>query len=305
MKMRKLLKTLALVAGIVSGTSAFAAGGNVYEIRPCSQDGTGVSAYRTKNNPMTSGETVYFNVRVGWRGPTFGLFGLQHNPASPNSMEIDSVLYPLQIGIYVSGELRYATLVDVKSLYTGMTDLIFSYTTRTGDFALPIVLATGNGAYYNDPSTIDPDAPAFLFGNTDKWFVKDGAGENCNFCFGNTFPGASLQPEGAPLKDASLAQCGFFVQTIDFDDKWETAGTLWRSVHEGSTVTVGATPSLVSSAVLTNAVTLYVWTMDKDAVAISGGEEVDIVTGYSGGSPVTLRTKIGKVMIAGGQTLPA
>ena len=164
MRMTKLIKTVALAAGLASAASAYAAGGDIYEIRPCNYDGTSRAAYATAAQPLNSGETVYFNVRLVQRtiGDPNSTWKLQH--IGLNSEAVDW-LFPLEIGIYVSGQLRYAKLVDIKSVYTGYTDLIFSYTTQSGDFALPIVLATGEGGSV----TYDDSTDAYLLHNTDKW----------------------------------------------------------------------------------------------------------------------------------------
>ena len=299
MKTGKILKTLALVAGLASGTAAYAANGDIYEIRPCDSQGKTVSAYTTIDSPMTSGETVYFNLRLVQRtkGDTTTTWKLAH--VGLNEQIIDDLLFPLEIGIYVSGELRWAKLEDVKNLSSrpSFTDFIFSYTTRPGDFALPIVLACEDGSVQ-----YSSNANNYLLNNTDKWKITTDSGSEPNMFIG-THSGYTAPDPGSPVKDWALTKCGFYVKTVDFDSKWESAGTLWRSVHEGSTITVGQTPSLVMSAAAEDKVSLYVWSTDDSAVAVSGGEVKELVVGYdSGANPITKTTRVGKVTIEGGAT---
>jgi hypothetical protein len=102
---------------------------------------------------MTSGESLYFKVRLIRRSKTDNNSTWTIKPNFGNMPSGDYEVFPeefkLGLGIYVSGQVRYAVLDSWKSGTvdsTGLfTDLIFKYKTRAGDVALPIVLATENG----------------------------------------------------------------------------------------------------------------------------------------------------------------
>lgn len=296
----KILKFATLAAGLAFGSAASAAGGDIYEIRPCTVDGTAKEAYATIDSPLTSGESVYFKVRLIQRQARMpsSVWKIEHVGAG--SEIVDDVLYPLQIGIYVSGQLRYATLIDSTSdADTGFTDLVFEYKTRAGDFALPIVLATAEGpASYSDSSL------SYLLNplRTAKWRITNDDGNTCNFWFW-TQNWYVTPPDGTRAQDYSLSKCGFYVQTIDFDSVWEEAGTLWRSVHQNSTICVPVAPSLEAKAAPEDAVTLYVWSTDENAVKVRTSDPpVNLVTGFDGeGNPLTTPTQVGTVTLAGGQ----
>ena len=167
----KLIKTLALVAGLAAGSAAFAAG-DIYEIVPCTQDGTAllgpVSSVRA---PLVAGEQVYFKIRLArtaammaandkWTLVPRGLTDIQQ--------AMDWYFSRLMIGIYVSGRLTYARYENYVDSAPNIRDFIFSYKMQPGDFALPIRLA-GNGgpAGYGDSST------EYLLLNNDKWSIED------------------------------------------------------------------------------------------------------------------------------------
>ena len=208
------------------------------------------------------------------------------------SQLVDDALYPLQIGIYVSGQLRYATLIDASSnAASGFTDLVFEYKTRAGDFALPVVLAAVSSSGDSVPASDSDESLSYLLNRTDKWSLGNDAGQNCNLWFWTPeFP--VTPPDGTRSQDYSLSQSGIYVQTVDFDGEWEVAkgepGQLWRSVHQNSTITVGATPKLEAIAAPDDAVTLHVWSTDDSAVRIKGGHVEKIVVGYDVGDTVSI-----------------
>ncbi|MGN0854053.1 MAG: LamG domain-containing protein [Kiritimatiellia bacterium] len=303
----KILKFVLLVAGFAAGISAYAAtDGDIYEIRPCTAVGGQHDPYATIASPLTSGETVYFNVRLMQRTVTDSVWRLE--TTSPvYDKEVALALQPLQIGIYVSGELRYADLVeDVTREDDGFTDLIFAYTTRPGDYALPIVLAVNDASNAVQPAT-DTDTGFSYHLNparTGKWQIVNDAGQTANLWFLDTPVKPVSPPEGGTRRrDYSLEKCGFYVQTVDFDDDWEVEegadDELWRSVHEKSSITIGQTPSLVVTAPVTNAVTLYVWSTDESAVKIKGGTKRTLTIGSN--PTTTAEVIMGEITIAGGQ----
>ena len=109
----KMFKIAVVAFALVSGSAALAAaGGDIYEIRPCLRDGTSTESYATAAAPTNSGVKLYFNMRLFARDPGFAdsVWKIKHKGATDEL--IDDALFPLQIGIYVSGKLTYATLVE-------------------------------------------------------------------------------------------------------------------------------------------------------------------------------------------------
>ena len=313
MTTKKILKFLTLAAGLFVGSAAVA--GDIFEIRPCTAIGEAVPAYATIDNPMTSGEDVYFNVRL--LRSEYGensIWYLDHT--NIGSEEVDWAINPLQIGIYVSGELRYADLVSCAphktagGVYDGFTDFIFAYKTRPGDFALPIVLALNDKTPASDSDTGFEYLINYRgeFGTANGvWRVTNRNGETAVFSFkapGTILPG-TFSPDGDRVTDYSLSKCGFYVKTIDFDPEWEIPQTepnkLWRSVHQNSSITVGLTPKLVAAAAPEDKVTLHVWSTSTNCVEIKGGRTVDLVTGYNGTEPIVVPTQVGDITFSGGQ----
>ncbi len=293
----KIVKTLALIAGLVAGSHAYAAG-NIYEIVPCSEDGKVVeSPVATLESPLVAGETLYFKLRMPrtmamktagekWRLEYIG----------SGSLSVDAALSPLKLGIFVSGELTYATYTGYVDSGEDVREFIFSYTTRRGDFALPIRLAgnDGNPVGYGDSSS------EYMLLNADKWAVVSTNSGNATFQFGNSeFSVSSAYPSGRQL-DYSLAMAGFYVKTIDFDSEWES-DDYWRIVNSGATTTQSLTPKLVAASAPSNAVSLYVWSMNDDIVSINGGTDVEMVVGYNSGTPVKQTAKVGTITFAAGQ----
>ena len=141
----KLIKTLALVAGLAAGSPALA-DGNIYEIVPCTQTGAALSGpIASVRNPLVAGETVYFKLRMP-RTQAMKAAGRHWTIVHHGMSEVvDDYWSPLSIGIYVSGQLTFAKYAGYVDSATDIRDFIFSYTTRPGDFALPIRLAGPNG----------------------------------------------------------------------------------------------------------------------------------------------------------------
>ena len=302
----KIAKSLVLAAGL-SAAGGASAEGHIYEIFPCDEVGNFAAPYATIDKPLTSGENLFFKVR---------LINQQTTPTSTDEEkqkstwylkynglgvpEVEELVNPLQIGIYVSGQLRYATLLSCEDhADTGFTDLIFNYKTMAGDFALPIVLANAEGA-----ASESQEAKAYLLNSrNNKWEIANQNGDAFQFYFWTGGrPVTPPEADGTRHSDYSLAQAGFYVQSVDFSSEWEADGDIWRSVHEGSTMTVGSTPSLVVCAPADNAVTLHVWSEDETAVRIKGGVK-RTVTYFDAATNAKVDKEVvmGDITIAGGQ----
>ena len=307
--MKKLLKTLVCALGLAAGLSARAAdNGDVYEIRPCNAAGETI-APRTIDDPLQSGQTFYFRMRLIGRSDVDINEAWQVKYVGTGT----AAVFPLQIGLYVTdtpggtgtGPIRWATLVNAPAPQqingTYYTDLIFSYTVEPGEFALPIRLAAdatspitdanSSTAFYFDPLTIG------------AWSIVTDSGKTCNFWLWQ--PDRTVQPPetDSPLSDMTLAKCGFYVQTIDFDNSWQVAQTeaepVWRTIHKNSTTPKnGIAPSLTARAAVSQAVTLYVWSEDDSIITVDGGEAKELATDNDGSR---ISTHVGKVTIYGGE----
>ena len=300
MKTIKYLASAATAALLALGSpfAASAANGNIFDIRPSDEFGAIVSGpVSSAENPLGGGEKVNFVVRMAkasnaststkWRLKHIGL----------NSEAVDAALNPFGIGIYVSGEIRIATLKSVLSTGDYFSDFVFEYVTKPGDFALPIVLANKNGQPASDAAVADleyyisPSARAV-------WTIVDEAGTPANFWFGN--PG---YPTGEmSLQDYSLRGAGFYVKTIDFDANYEVpsadpATAIWRTVHQDSSIPGGATPSLELAGMPTNSVTLYVWSLNQTGVRILNGTERDVHMT----ADTTAKRTVGEIKIEAGK----
>ena len=265
--------TVALFA-LVSPLVASAANGNIFDIRPCDEFGTIVSGpVASADAPLGGGEKVNFVVRMAktdnssastkWRLKHIGL----------NSEAVDAALNPFGIGIYVSGEIRIATLKSVLSTGDYFSDFVFEYVTKPGDFALPIVLANGNGKPASDGAVEDL---SYLINPAANgvWSIVDEHGAPANFWFGTpAYPTTGY----ASSLDYSLRGAGFYVKTIDFDSNFEdSANGIWRTVHQNSTITGGTTPSIEVTGMPTNAITLYIWSLNETGVKLANGTERNI-----------------------------
>ncbi len=106
---------LSVLISMFAAASVFAAG-DIYEIRPCTENGVNTSPYATYENPLGSGTSnIYFNVRLKLRGDRNNpnrddlrrKYTLEYWDPTATYQEIyDAVQNPLKIGIYVSGKLR-------------------------------------------------------------------------------------------------------------------------------------------------------------------------------------------------------
>ena len=166
-------KVIMMLLGIAFAGAAWAAFGDIYSIIPLSEGGKG---YMT-------GETVKFRVRLVARNygtPNPTAYQLVYTGSGTEAE--DKVSNPLQLGIVVSGQLRGATITEVKPAEISgdptvnpYTDLICEYVVQSGDTASLIMLAL-NGSTESAP--IIPDSVdavndfGYCFINGDKWDLR-------------------------------------------------------------------------------------------------------------------------------------
>lgn len=313
--MKKKLTTLALTAALAlfAGFFANAAEGDIYDIVPCDENGVDRGAWTIPDDPFGSGVDVYFKVRLVARefsgGAAVSLWRLDYDGLIPEN--IAEALYPMEIGIYVSGKQTYASLVSVKQEGNFTTALVFKYTTKPGDFAMPIRLATvsgpagdsiANGAYVFNP--FNPNWKMVRY-DADNNKIDD-----CGWLFtaDNARITRAVTDIGrAPVSDYSLGECGIYVKTVDFSADDESTD-YWRTVHENSTITGGGvSPRLEIAAPSVEKRTFYVWSSDESKIKVKASGSVTV-------SPVTMRVdddpshtetfQVAKIEFEGGSSAP-
>ena len=305
--MKKKLTSLVLTAaiGLFGYLSASAASGDIFSITRCDENGIDLTGPATTAAvPFGAGKELYFKVRLQARNQISALAGKKWHMEyyGIGSEIVANALTPMQIGVYVSGRLDYATYVTDWAEGDTCTAVIFKYVTKPGDFARPIRLATATGP----AGDVRSDSEYYFNPQRSFWgFAEDVISDDmsetnsvpCRWTFrtpDEIIPGESF----ASTKDYSLEKCGFYVKTIDFSDDWETTD-FWRTIHENSTITGGGSvPKLVADAAPEVETTLYVWSENEDAVKIKGGTPVTMKVTTTGG---TRTIQVGAVTFAGGQ----
>ena len=288
--MKQKIATLAVTAALAlfAGYSARAAVGDIYDIVPCSEYGVDRDAWTIAEDPLGSGVDVYFKIRLVARefdgAAAVSRWQLDYDGLI--SPSVVSNLYPMQIGIYVSGQPTFAELDTVLAEGNYTTALIFKYTTRPGDFAMPVRLATASG-----PAGDSIDNGAYMFNPATAFWkmVRYDADGNkiadCNWAFTadeDRIGRAQTDIRRTPVTDYSLEDCGIFVKTVDFSDDDESSD-YWRSVHESSTITGGGvSPRLAISAPSDTERTFYVWSSDESKIKVKASSSVTV-------SPVTMQ----------------
>ena len=286
--MKKMMKNIAAATFAVAALAApfavrAATGGDIYEIRPVDESG---AATPSPIAPLDGGDVARFVVRL--MRPTMpggNQFRLHH--VGIGSEASDLVFNRPAIGIYVNGVFTLAYLEKCYAKNSIMTDFIFAYTVRPGDFAQPIRLATIDKEMVTD-NLYEPSAE-YYFNFLDAgagvaaWQVDDSTETDpmtrkANFFYGpNRY--SITPPDGSQHIDYDLKKCNFRVQTVDFDKKDESTA-YWRTIHQHATESqpVGDIPSLVVSGVPTNSVSLYVWSENENAVKLIAGRDALNVT---------------------------
>ena len=304
--MKKTMTKLFLTGafGLFASLAAMAAGGDIWSITRCDENGVDqTGAATTASDPFHAGVPLYFKIRLQARDPDSAALGSRWHITYSGLADqlVANALTPMQIGIYVSGRLDYATYVTDYQEGMACTAIIFKYLTKPGDFAMPIRLATATGpAGDQDSSTayyFNPLRSFWDFGFEQIVDIGGGAmatnSVSCNW----TFKTDNLLPESmAHTYDYSLEKCGFFVKTIDFSDDAEDP-EFWRSVHEDSTITGGPSdPRLDADSGPEEETKLYVWSEDEGVIYIEGGTDTQVDP-----TDPSVTRKVGTIVFAGGQ----
>ncbi|MBR6588399.1 MAG: hypothetical protein IKK82_13385, partial [Kiritimatiellae bacterium] len=267
--------------------------GDIRSIDPCDQYGY-VIENGSMAQPYTAGQTAYFRIRLenvnsreSWetKGSTMlsNPWRFQYTGVGLDSA-LEWAINPPKVGVYVSGQLRGATIVSAlpaadKGWYT---DILCSYAVRPGDLALPMTLANQSGKEMGDGSAAEyylDTVPrsgvwsliAYERESSFTWNTVV-ATNTCTFKYGETQFFNSNASAAAEMNDwttdYALKQAGLYLKSVDF-----TAAEY--SVAQGRTekVTVG-----IVGGVNTNGNGM-VYAMVKDGGAVALAEDsVEVVT---------------------------
>ena len=299
MKMKKFLKIITLAISFLTAGFSFGLTGDIYEIFPCDQDGNYKDYGASVENPIRQrgiDNPLYFCVRLISRTsePEDSAWQMEHR---------DSVVErPWQLGIFVSGEEKRATLEQCKRNANNgaFTDLIFSYQPKAGDVALPIVFATKNGPAFNNVTGESEDERISLY-KSGKNVIFNKRGDELRFWLWNSNPDNPIDPgtpnpSGERSKDYTLLNCGFYVKTLEFVKEADPI-TIKRGEERQLAIKVanGTGDPLGSE----NPVKLYVWTTNDNVEASRNTLDVEIKLDDKGNK---WSTKVGVVEFEVGQS---
>ena len=282
--MKNLKKSVKLaVATLALPLAASAADGNIFSIHPLAKDMETILSPLTMSAAPTleGGDTALFAVRLQKNAVGGNPLRVVHNPMSLSPESLDWLQNPPRIGIFVSGEHRWATYVTQRPVggdaggEVFYTDLIFSYTVQPGDFELPIRLSDVNGKVITDVNESTKFDFSFLHEAVPSWKINDSAGAevvgtDANLWFGE--PGRFTPPSDGSTdyyNNYDFTKYPFKVQTIDFDAS--QADPYWRVVAEtpASKTTGSASGKIVITGAPTNSATFYVWAKSEANVKLA------------------------------------
>ena len=145
---------------------------------------------------------------------------------------------PPQVGIWVSGQVKWADIYGVWSFTNNasvFTDILCGYRTQAGDLAMPIRLVTTDGKPADETSGIDASGE-YLLDLGPEWRIVNDERESPNLWYWNETTGyhVSRPPDGNRVVDRTLETCGFFVQTPT-----EVDGVAWTyKIDDNGTATI-------------------------------------------------------------------
>jgi len=268
---KTILPILTLAASLVCGSAAAVDEGDIWQIFPCDRYGQDVDRSSiTSDDTVPAGSNIYFKVRLISKGNDYTPYHIAGTGATSTNTSIN----PPRICLYVSGQPTFADYIGEIEYGSHFTDVIFCYTPKAGDFAMPVKLGTKDGP----ASDLYTSEPRYFFDPLTSWMWEWASTDKAtktekavaNWWFFNGDPATRDETGRTKGMDTSLAECHYYIKTVDFDSEWESE-TVWRSVHQGSeTIKVGSTPSLVASSAIAEQKTFYVWSDDEDIVKVTG-----------------------------------
>ena len=285
----------AAIAFAFAAPAAFAADdGDIYEFRP-------VTSVVSSEAAFSAAQTINFKMRI--LSPNYSVpveanrikwqIFYKPNPF-PASLAETAAMYtawtltPLQLGIVVSGQTRGATVTFPSSIHNNrISEFDCTYTTKYGDLALPLKLATdGNGTAVGDgqAGTFEPSTDGkYYFLNSDLWgigYLPAGATESAdNIVWLKPYRRQTLtpaMPEPDHPRNGSFdlafgfdpADAGgaYFIKTIGFDSKsvTDSEGTYWRIVNEKRTTCKPDVPTIKVESTPENPQDLYIYVWSED-----------------------------------------
>ena len=260
MNFKGLVGTLVLSLVALVATPC-AEAGDIYSIFPVDESFEEITTkpVASVDEPLVAGDVVRFGITMISSDPDRAF---RPHWLGTESEAVGMVLSPFRLGIYVSGEVRYAKLVEYMQ-EGNITTFYFEYEVRPGDLALPVVLACGqDNPHPADPSAYEDREYHVLPLSLTKWAIDDSTewGDAATATAVLSFMDAASVPE----PDFDLRGAGFYVKTVGFDEN-ET-DDVWRTIPVGAK----ATGYIHVDAMPTNTATLYVWSMDESVVSVDG-----------------------------------
>ena len=218
-----------------------------------------------------------------------------------------------QVGLWISGQCKYADIESWTLADKYFTDLVCTYTVKAGDLAMPLKLVRPDGLADAMAPSSDavPYAASYYGKNFDVWnfFPANAEGDfrsnrvdRLQFYFGPqtlTVPAyanevRTADQQNQAYRDYDLSRAGVYVQGVDFDDTTTEDASIWRNVAAGSTSTAPSPPRITIPGGNVDAQYLYVWTKDPTKVEMETGEN------YLFGDGITRR--VTQLLVSPGQT---
>lgn len=288
--------------------TACAADGDIWSIDNYADTTTAERDFPNPGDPLKVNETVKFRVRLLNRNHTTAFTDTSYtngwykgyigSGATAEEILADAQ-NPLKLGVWVSGQLKTATIESVEVTEDRFyTDLICSYTVQPGDLAMPLKLVGDDGkmAVWNPAYAM----PYYLVngpGHGGLWTFKTAQNdERVNFWYAPDVSGAPYLSEPR-RKDYDLQLKGIYIQAVDFDSNYFNATeNIWRGIGAGTTDASAAVPALSIPDGATDTMDLYVWTKDSAVAEMANGTETE----YTFLDGVT--RKVSRVRVTAGDT---
>ena len=321
----KTKKTLGIFAmALTALTCAFpstakAAGGDIRSITVYQDAETAERTFPNEKAPLVAGETVKFKIRLLNRGMTVEKLNTDPTYTNPWTLQHVGGNDPIadtnnmpQVGLWISGQRKYAKIESWKLADQYFTDMICSYTVQPGDLAMPLKLVAPDGkGEAMEVTTGSWYSQDYYVKDSDLWnfFPQANEGNSTSnkleFYFGPT----SLNGLGihqlvvsadlaSSVRDYNLANAGIFIQAVDFDDATTEDPAIWRSIAASSSTATPALPRLSIPKGSADSQTLYVWTKDPTVAEVDNGATDQT---YVFGDGVT--RKVSKITIKPGDEL--
>ncbi len=312
MKTKKMLGVFAVaLTALACALPGTAKAGDIRSIEVYQDTETTAKTYPNMNNPLVAGETVKFKIRLLNRGMTVEKLAADRTYTNPWTIQHVGLNDPLadtndmpQVGLWISGQRKYAKIESLQLSDRYFTDVICSYKVEPGDLAMPLKLVRPDG--FDEAMEVVGSwySEDYYVKNFDRWSFFPASNEGnttsnrVEFSFGPT----SLQGTGidqevvikdlGSVRDYNLAGAGIYIQAVDFDDQTTDDEEIWRNIAANSTQASPALPRVKIPGGSAYSQKLYVWTADQSVA------EVDSAETYVFGDGVT--RKVGTINVKPG-----